>query len=202
MQLHFTLLSLKRICILQLMITSKIYGMVSTKCKWISRCIHYKNNSIGWHQYDSFSIQHSNGHRHKTPAIATCFTFYTTVSPLRRKYMEERRERVIRLCLSGLAGTYWVISTAGRKQSVKVIHQQQKARNVQFHPLLFWSLASTGIIHRKLQLYILAETGNMVTCCCLGRPWVAFTKELSDTTFVYIRHVKLEDKLCFNTIGK
>ena len=30
---HFTLLSLKRICILQLMITSKIYGMVSTKCK-------------------------------------------------------------------------------------------------------------------------------------------------------------------------
>ena len=94
---HFTLLSLKRICILQLMITSKIYGMVSTKCKWISRCIHYKNNSIGWHQYDSFSIQHSNGHRHKTPAIATCFTFYTTVSPLRRKYMEERRERVIRL---------------------------------------------------------------------------------------------------------
>ncbi|KAK2193764.1 hypothetical protein NP493_7g09007 [Ridgeia piscesae] len=28
---HFTLLSLKRICILQLMITSKIYGMVSTK---------------------------------------------------------------------------------------------------------------------------------------------------------------------------
>ena len=99
---HFTFTSLyfivlKRICILQLMITSKIYGMVSTKCKWISRCIHYKNNSTGWHQYDSFSIQHSNGHRHKTPAIATCFTFYTTVSPLRRKYMEERRERVIRL---------------------------------------------------------------------------------------------------------
>ncbi len=31
--LHFTLLSLKRICILQLMITSKLYGMVSTKCK-------------------------------------------------------------------------------------------------------------------------------------------------------------------------
>ena len=31
--LHFTLFSLKRICILQLMITSKIYGMVSTKCK-------------------------------------------------------------------------------------------------------------------------------------------------------------------------
>ena len=30
---HFTLLSLKRICILQLMITSKIYGMVTTKCK-------------------------------------------------------------------------------------------------------------------------------------------------------------------------
>ena len=30
---HFTLLSLKRICILHLMITSKIYGMVSTKCK-------------------------------------------------------------------------------------------------------------------------------------------------------------------------
>ena len=95
--LHFTLLSLKRICILQLMITSKIYGMVTTKCKWISRCIHYKNNSTGWHQYDSFSIQHSNGHRQKTPAIARCFTFYTTVSPLRRKYMEERRERVIRL---------------------------------------------------------------------------------------------------------
>ena len=88
---------LKRICILQLMITSKIYGMVATKCKWISRCIHYKNNLTGWHQYDSFSIQHSNGHRHKTPAIATCFTCYTTVSPLRRKYMEERRERVIRL---------------------------------------------------------------------------------------------------------
>ena len=43
----FTLLSLKRICILQLMITSKIYGMVSTKCKGISRCIHYKNNSTG-----------------------------------------------------------------------------------------------------------------------------------------------------------
>ena len=95
--LQFTLLSLKRICILQLTITSKIYGMVSTKCKWISRCIHYKNNSTRWHQYDSFSIQHSNGHRHKTPAIARCFTFYTTVSPLRRKYMEERRERVIRL---------------------------------------------------------------------------------------------------------
>ena len=50
-----------------------------------------------WHQYDSFSIQYSNGHRHKTPAIARCFTFYTTVSTLRRKYMEERRERVIRL---------------------------------------------------------------------------------------------------------
>ena len=94
---QITLLSLKRICILQLMITSKIYGMVTTKCKWISRCIHYKNNSTGWHQCDSFNIQHSNGHRHKTPAIARCFTFYTTVSPLRRKYMEERRERVIRL---------------------------------------------------------------------------------------------------------
>ena len=39
----------------------------------------------------------SNGHRHKTPAIARCFTFYTMVSPSRRKYMEERRERVIRL---------------------------------------------------------------------------------------------------------
>ena len=95
--LHFTLLSLKRICILQLMITSKIYGMVSTKCNWISRCIHYKNNSTRWHQYDSFSIEHSNGHRPKTPAIARCLTFYTTVSPLRRKYMEERRERVIKL---------------------------------------------------------------------------------------------------------
>ena len=94
---HFHFTVLKRICILQLMITSKIYVMVSTKCKWISRCIHYKNNSTGWHQYDSFSIQHSNGHRHKTHAIARCFTFYTTVSPLRRKYMEERRERVIRL---------------------------------------------------------------------------------------------------------
>ena len=86
---QITLLSLKRICILQLMITSKIYGMVTTKCKWISRCIHYKNNSTGSHQYDSFSIQYSNGHRHKTPAIARCFTFYTTVSPLRWKYMEE-----------------------------------------------------------------------------------------------------------------
>ena len=32
-------------------------------------------------------MQHSNGHRHKTPAIARCFTFYTTVSPLRRKYI-------------------------------------------------------------------------------------------------------------------
>ena len=91
---QITLLSLKMICILQLMITSKIYGMVTTKCKWISRCIHYKNNSTGWHQYDSFNIQHSNGHRDKTPAIARCFTFYTTISPLRRKYMEERRERV------------------------------------------------------------------------------------------------------------
>ena len=49
-------------------------------------------------------IQHSNGHRHKTPAIATCFTFYTTVSPLRRKYMEERRERVIRLSHHYLLG--------------------------------------------------------------------------------------------------
>ena len=74
--------------------SSKIYGIVSTKCKRISRGIHF--NSTGWRQYDSFSIQHSNGHRHKSPAIA-CFTFYTTVSPLRRKYMEERRERVIRL---------------------------------------------------------------------------------------------------------
>ena len=45
----------------------------------------------------AISIQDSNDHRHKTPAIARCFTFYTTVSPLRRKYMEERRERVIRL---------------------------------------------------------------------------------------------------------
>ena len=36
----------------------------------------------------------------KTPAIARCFTFYTTVSPLRRKYMEERRERVIRLSVT------------------------------------------------------------------------------------------------------
>ena len=103
---YFTLLSLKRICILQLMITSKIYGMVTTKCKWISRCIHYKNNSTGWHQYDSFSIQHSNGHRHKTPTIARCFTFYTTVSPLSRKYMEERRERVIRL--SSIIPLCWI----------------------------------------------------------------------------------------------
>ena len=55
-----------------------------------------QNSSTGWQQYESFSIQHSNGHRHKTPAIARCFTFYTTVSPSRRKYMEERRERVIR----------------------------------------------------------------------------------------------------------
>ena len=44
---QITLLSLKMICILRLMITSKIYGMVKTKCKLISRCIHYKNNSTG-----------------------------------------------------------------------------------------------------------------------------------------------------------
>ena len=31
--INFTLLSLKRICIVQLMITSKTYGMVTTKCK-------------------------------------------------------------------------------------------------------------------------------------------------------------------------
>ena len=82
-----------------------------------SRCIYYKNNSTGWQQYDPFSIQHSNGHRHKTPAIARYFTFYTTVSPPRRKYMEERRERVIRLssdstsflqnCLVGYFGEQW-----------------------------------------------------------------------------------------------
>ena len=94
--LHFTSLHFTSLHFTSLHFTS-IYGMVSTKCKWISRCIHYKNNSTGWYQYDSFSIQHSNGHRHKTPAIATCFTFCTTVSLLRRKYMEERRERVIRL---------------------------------------------------------------------------------------------------------
>ena len=107
---QITLLSLKRICILQLMITSQIYGMVIKKCKWISRCIHYKNNSTGWHQYDSFSIQHSIGHRHKTPAIVRCFTFYT-------KYMEERREQVIRLssdstslfqnCMVDYFGEFW-----------------------------------------------------------------------------------------------
>ena len=68
--------------------------------------------------YDSFSIQHSNGHRRQTPAIARCFTFCTTVSPLRRKYMEERRERVIRLssdstsflqnnCIVDYFGEHW-----------------------------------------------------------------------------------------------
>ena len=46
------------------------------------------------YEYD-YSI--SDGHRHRTPAIARCFTFYTMVSPLRRKYMEEHREQVIRL---------------------------------------------------------------------------------------------------------
>ena len=90
-----TLLSLKRICIVQLMIYNMWDG--HNKMQVNSRCIHYKNSSTGWQQYESFSIQHSNGHRHKTPAIARCFTFYTTVSPSRRKYMEERRERVIRL---------------------------------------------------------------------------------------------------------
>ena len=50
-QNQIMLLSLKRICILQLMITSKIYGMVTTKCKWISRCIHYKNIYYGLHGY-------------------------------------------------------------------------------------------------------------------------------------------------------
>ena len=42
---------------------------------------------MGWSQqnanefpdvYTTRTIQHSDGHRHKTPAIATCFTFYTT----------------------------------------------------------------------------------------------------------------------------
>ena len=94
-----------------------IYNMWDGHNKMNSRCIHYKNSSTGWQQYESFSIQHSNGHRHKTPAIARCFTFYTTVSPSRRKYMEERRERVIRLssdstsflqnCMVNYFGEHW-----------------------------------------------------------------------------------------------
>ena len=50
--------------------------IITNKMQVNSRCIHYKNNSTGWQQYDSLSIQHSNGHRHKTPAIAgKVFTF-------------------------------------------------------------------------------------------------------------------------------
>ena len=70
---HFTLLSLKGYAFYNSWSHLKYMGWSQQKCKWISRCIHYKNNSTGRHQYDSFSIQHYN-------AIATCFIFYTTVS--------------------------------------------------------------------------------------------------------------------------
>ena len=80
----------------------------SQKCKWISdvsttRIIQPVDRNM---THLTFNILMVTGH--KTPAIAMCFTFYTTLSPLGRKCMEERRERVIRLSSDSFFRNYMV----------------------------------------------------------------------------------------------
>ena len=70
--------------------------MVTTKCQWIPDVSTKRTVQPVESNMTHLAFNILNCHRHKTPAIARCFTFYSTVSPSRRKYMEEHRVRMIR----------------------------------------------------------------------------------------------------------